>query len=495
MNFFKKRNSLQLKFSLLFVVLLLSVSAVYLYMVTNSTDMYLAEVTQKRNLDLAASIAQELKIDSATDIISSEKIKELFNVAMIINPAINLYLVGHEGELLTYSVPPDKVLTDRVNVRAIEQFLDGSVPLPIFGDDPCAPQRPTIFSATTLTSTDGSLHCYLYVTLNSNPASDEAASVRQSYIFRVLIRALGVALAVALIVGLLFIFLLTRDLKKMVWAVKKMEKGDYATRIHFRSSDELSELSAAFNTMAEKIETAMSKLRQNDALRRELVANISHDLRTPLASVEGYVETILMKEHLLTEAEKKSYLEVILKNTKSLSRLVSELFELSQLEARQTKPSPETFSIAELAQDIVLKFRPRAEAQDIRLHCAFAENIPLVYADISLTERVLQNLIDNALQYTPAQGKVRINIKPQDASSVSIAVNDTGQGISQEDLPHIFDRFYRSTHVRRKSRGGLGLGLAIAKRIVELHGSTLEVRSEIGKGSRFLFTLPVSREV
>ncbi len=495
MNFLRRRNSLQLKFSVLFVVLLLSVSAVYLYMVTDSSEMYLAEVTQKRNLDLAASIAQELKIDSATNVIPTQTMQELFHQAMIINPYIKLYLVGHSGEVLTYSAPPETVILDYINVVPLRTFLDGSQPLPIFGDDPRAPQRPAVFSATALNNSDGSLHCYLYITLNNDSASEEAASVRKSYIFHVLIRALGVALIVALLIGLLFIFLLTRDLKKMSETVRKMEAGDYTARIEVDSSDELSELAAAFNTMAAKIDTAMTQLKQNDELRRELVANISHDLRTPLASVEGYVETILMKEHLMTEAEKKNYLETILKNTKSLGRLVSELFQLSQLEARQTEPKPETFSIAELTQDIALKFKPKAKEADITLSCEFTEQLPLVYADISLIERVLQNLIDNALQYTMPGGKVHVKLFQYEQDRVKVEVTDTGAGISTEDLHHVFDRFYRSTHVRRKAKGGLGLGLAIARKIVELHGSLLQVNSKVGIGSTFWFTLPVSKEV
>ena len=488
-------SSLQLKLSLLFVFLLLTVSAIYFYMILGSTGEYVAEVTQKRNLDLAASIAQEMKIDSATNQIPEAQLQELFHAAMVINPSIKLYIVGHQGEIMTASALPGEVKMDTINVENIESFLYNSPPLPIYNDDPRAPGDPKIFSAAALASSDGSLHCYLYVTLNNDSVYGDEASVRQSYIFKIVGRALLIVLAVTTVIGLLLISFVTRDLKKMVTAVRNMEQGDYSARVNIRSSDELSELGTAFNTMAGEIEAAMTQLKQNDELRRELIANISHDLRTPLASVEGYVETILLKDHLLTESEKQSYLETILKNTRSLGHLVSELFQLSKLEAKQIQAQPETFSVSELVHDIMLQFAPKAESHDIALRYDHAENIPLVYADISLVERVLQNLISNAIQYTPSGGQVSVELVLDRTRNVCLEITDTGAGISEQDLHHIFDRFYQSGQVRSQSKGGLGLGLAIAQKIVELHGSELHVRSEVGTGTTFWFSLPATSEL
>ncbi len=488
-------NSLPLKLSLLFVALLLTVSAIYFYTILGSTGEYVAEVTQQRNRALAASIAQEMKIDSATNQIPEAKLKELFHAAMIINPSIKLYIVGHGGEILTASAEPGEVKLDSVNVKHIEDFIHERAPLPIYNDDPREPTHPKIFSAAALASSDGSLHCYLYITLNNDSVYGDEASVRQSYIFKIVGRALLITLGVVMVIGLLLIFLVTRDLKRIVTAVRRMERGDYSARVSVRSSDELSELGAAFNTMADEIDAAMRQLKQNDELRRELIANISHDLRTPLASVEGYVETILLKDHLLTESEKKSYLETILKNTRSLGNLVSELFQLSKLEAKQIQAKPETFSVSELVHDIVLQFGPKAEAHQITLRYERSDNVPLVYADVSLMERVLQNLISNALQYTPVGGQVVVEVAPNAPQGVCLKVTDTGAGISEQDLNHIFDRFYRSGQVRSQSKGGLGLGLAIAQKIVELHQSELHVRSAVGQGTTFWFSLPATTEL
>ncbi len=487
-------GSLRFRLSLAFAALLLSVSAVYFYLMSTSSADYLAEMTQKRNLDLAASIAKEFTIDSATNEIPGPVLEELFHDAMIINPNIKLYMVGHEGEILTASAQPGEIKLDTIDVSKVEAFIHQTDSMPIYGDDPRYPKDPRVFSATTLLSHDGSLHCYLYITLGSEHESD-AASIRHSYILMVLGRALLVALAVTLIIGFLCVFWLTKDLKKVAGAVRQMEQGDYSARVTAKSSDEVNELAMAFNTMASKIQSAMTQLRQNDELRRELIANISHDLRTPLASVEGYVETILIKKHLLSETERQHYLETILKNTRRLARLVADLFALSKLEARQTQPQPEIFSLVELAHDILLQLKPKAEAGKVALKSNFDRDIPLTYADISLIERVLQNLIENAIQYTPEGGKVTVTVAKVSENQVKIGISDTGAGIAEEDLNHIFDRFYRSASVRTKARGGLGLGLAIAKKIVELHHSQLKVESEVGHGTTFWFALPVSQEI
>ncbi len=490
-----KFNSLQFKLSLLFVLLLLAVSAVNIYMVTESSENYLAEVMQRRNTDLAASIAQTLNIDSATNAVPPKEIESLFKAAMIINPSIELYLIGHDGVVMNASAKPGELKLQTVNTANIEALLNQSQPLPIFGQDPREPGSPKVFSAHPLNKDDGTFHCYLYIVLSNEHAPiEKAASVRQSFIMKALFRTLLIAMGVTLVIGLFMIFFLTRNLKKMSEAVHSIENGDYSVRIDIKSSDELSELGSAFNTMAEKIETSMQKLRHNDELRRELIANISHDLRTPLASLEGYIETILLKEHLLTEEEKKSYLETILKNTKSLGRLVSELFQLSKLEAKQTELQPEIFSITELIQDILLKFMPKAKEADVKLFCYPEEQVPLVFGDISLIERVLQNLIENAIAYTPRQGKVLVNILKASDTQVRIEITDTGKGIHKKDLEHIFDRFYRSDRVRPKTKQGLGLGLAIAKKIVELHGSDLQVISKVGQGTTFFFVLDISEK-
>lgn len=222
----------------------------------------------------------------------------------------------------------------------------------------------------------------------------------------------------------------------------------------------------------------------------ELIANIAHDLRTPLASIEGYAEMILMKESLLSELEKKTYLGTILKNAKSLSRLVLSLFELSKFEAKQVEAKKEPFSPTELAQDVVLKFQPKAQEKGISLTMTLMPDAPFIYADIGLIERVFQNIIENAIQYTPEGGAVNLAVARRE-ESIAFFISDTGKGISEKELPYIYDRFYRGATAHKNVSNGFGLGLTISKKILELHGATLEVQSVENKGTTFSFSMPI----
>ncbi|NQV50788.1 MAG: HAMP domain-containing histidine kinase, partial [Candidatus Marinimicrobia bacterium] len=284
--------------------------------------------------------------------------------------------------------------------------------------------------------------------------------------------------------------ILTKRLRAISEIVAEFEKGNLDHRIEIETKDEFGQLGIAFNSMADRIESTVEKLRQNDTLRRELIANVSHDLRTPLASIQGYVETILMKSDL-DEDRKLKYLNVILKNTQSLSKQVNELFELSKLEAKQILPNLEPFSINELTQDVSLKFKTQFESHKLELITEIPHDLPSVVGDIAMIERVIANLIRNASEFTPSGGRVTVSIKKRD-ESVSVSIEDTGQGISAEDIPYIFDRFYRGGKKTIEGSTSTGLGLTIASKMIEAHDQTLIVESELGKGTRFSFELPLS---
>jgi signal transduction histidine kinase len=183
-----------------------------------------------------------------------------------------------------------------------------------------------------------------------------------------------------------------------------------------------------------------------------------------------------------------------LRNAQRLNDLVGELFELSKLETKQIEPNVERFPIAELVQDVVMQYQPRAEEQGIDLRAQLPERHARVEADIGLVERAFSNLIDNALHYTPEGGRVHVRLN-NEHREVCVEVKDTGPGIPEDDLPHIFERFYRVDKSRDRDRGGAGLGLAIAKTILELHDCTLEVESTVGEGTTFRFRLPAEAPV
>ncbi|MBC8043693.1 MAG: HAMP domain-containing histidine kinase [Rhizobacter sp.] len=492
-------RSLQFKLSALVIVLLFSVSGVYLVSVMNASERYVAEAVQRLNRPLADSIAKVMQIDTLTGEVDAGRMKQVFDGAMVINPSIELYLVSLEGRVVAHAAPPDKMRRTAIALEPVTRFLGKTSALPVFGDDPRSLDAQKIFSAALLPNRDGSPYGYLYIILSGEDYTRAVAATREGFVFAVLVRTLIVSLFAAVIIGLFVIYFLTGDLRELTLFVRSIQGGDFSRRLAVSSKGDLAELAAAFNDMSGKVETSIAKLTSTDALRRELIANVSHDLRTPLASIEGYLETILMKENFLNESEREHYLQIILKNTRSLSRLVAALFELSKLEANQITVHAEAFSITELVQDILSGFRVQADGHGAVLTSRFDTDLPFVYGDISLIERVIRNLVDNAIRYGGHSGSgegcnVLVLVSRPDDRHLRISVSDSGSGISEAELPYLFDRFYRSDTVRVKGRGGSGLGLTIAKKITELHGSDLTVRSREHQGTAFSFDLPVHIE-
>lgn len=228
---------------------------------------------------------------------------------------------------------------------------------------------------------------------------------------------------------------------------------------------------------------------ENVYLRRELIANVSHDLRSPLASLRGYLETVLLKEQMLSEADRRDYLEIALRDAQQIQALIDELFELARLDFDGYRIEAEPVQLGELARDVAQKLGLEAERRCVRLDLDVEAELGLAHADIGLIERALTNLLDNALAHTPSGGRVELSARVQGAQLL-LRVSDNGSGISSQDLPHIFERFYRADKSRRRGASGAGLGLAIVKRIVELHGGQIHVDSAVGRGTSFDFTLP-----
>jgi len=224
-------------------------------------------------------------------------------------------------------------------------------------------------------------------------------------------------------------------------------------------------------------------------MRRELIANVSHDLRSPLASIRGYLETLLLKGDTLPPDKRHAYLQIAARQSEHLGTLISELFELAKLDYKGYQINPEPVQLGELAQDVLQKFQLAAEKKEIALQIEAHSNIGFVHADIGLIERALENLLENALKHTPPGGSVSLAVRRRDAR-VAVQVSDTGSGIPQDALSHIFERFYQVDRSKMLDAGGAGLGLAIVKRILDLHHSEIRVESAMAEGTMFSFALP-----
>ncbi len=482
MSFFR---SLYGKISLIFLALLLIMALVQVGISVNAALRYVQETDQKLNLKLAANLAEEFK-PFLSDTLKYSDIQQTMHYLMVTNPRVEIYLLDSTGAILSFFAEPEKVKRRSVSLEPIRQFLTDPASLPIPGDDPRHRERQKPFSVAQVQLTPEK-QGYLYVILGGEDYDSAAAMVRDSYILRLSTIVLLSVFLVTGLVGLLLFNLLTKKFQRMTEVVRQFEHGDYRKRITVESQDEVGGLARAFNQMADTIVRNMEELKRTDDLRRELVANVSHDLRSPLASLQGYIETILIKDASLSREEREKYLHILLNNTRTLNSLVGELFELSKLEARQIEPNIESFCMAELTQDIVLKFQPVAESMQVTLKADLPHDLPHVRADIALIDRAISNLIDNALRFTPRGGTVTIELSAK-KKRVFVSVADTGEGIPAEELPRIFERYYRSERVNPR-RAGAGLGLAIAQKIIELHNSHIQVKSALRRGTTFSFAL------
>ncbi|MBL6447509.1 HAMP domain-containing protein [Fulvivirga sp. 29W222] len=475
------------KISLTLVGLLLIVGFSYIFITATLAEKYVQEKNQALNASIAEHIITEVK-PFINGELSESATHDIMHHMMAINPSIEVYILDPKGKILSYVAPYKKVKMDAVDLTPVRQFIRSEDQKYIVGDDPRNPGIHKVFSAAPIQENDQILG-YVYVVLASEEYDSVSAYMRNSYILRLGGRAIFTTLFVALILGLLVIWLITRNINRIIQSVKRFQNGEMSARIPVRSEGGIHDLALAFNEMADTIVGNIENLKSMENLRRELVGNVSHDLRTPLAVIHGYIETLIIKRKTLSEEDREKYLKIILESTEKLRKLVNELFELSKLESKQVSPKKEPFFIQELINDISQKFQLLARQKNIELVTSKHQSNTLVLADVGLIERVLQNLIDNALKFTPERGKIEVEVGQGD-QYVEIRVSDSGPGIPKDQIPFIFDRYHIGDKRISLDNNNTGLGLAIVKKILEIHNATIHLSSKVNYGTTFSFQLP-----
>jgi signal transduction histidine kinase len=473
------------KIAIVFLLVLLMVSGITMYITYNNAQRYTMEVTQNLGKDIARNtVDQIIPLMKSEDM--SAAMQDIMHSMMVINPGVEVYHLDTTGKILNYVAPDKVVKLQKVSLEPIRQFTHDNTTGLIEGDDPRHPGKKNIFSAAPI-KIEGSLIGYIYIILASDLFSSQESLLQGSYINSTILRSIIVTFVVAFVLGLIAIFIITRRLNKMIFSFRQFKDGDLNTRMEV-SQGELGEVSETFNEMASTIQRNLEELKGVDKLRKELISNVSHDLRTPISSIQGFAELLQTKGQQLSVEEKTEYLDVVLKNVDRLKNLVNDLFELSKLESQAIKTNMEPLSIGELITDIASKFRFAAQEKGVSINTFYSQDLPLAIADIGLIDRALQNLLDNALKFCNKGDVISIELNRDSLNNIEVHVCDTGEGISEADLPQIFDRYYRGKS--ESSRSGTGLGLAITKKIIELHGSSIVVKSQIQQGTRFTFSLP-----
>ncbi len=484
-------RTLYSRLALTLFVLLCVVGIILVQVLSRSSTLYQQEVAQKLNRDLAMYIVEEHPLFIQRDV-NAPALDNLFHQMMVINPSIEVYLLDAAGTIISFNAPEGSVKRTHVDLQAVKKYLSGSARFPLRGDDPRSLDGGKVFSAAVVPATDGSVQGYLYVVLGGEQYENLAARIGESYSLDTALTVLLIALAVALGGGLLAFAVLTRRLRKLCDVMLGYSNDDAdARRLRYdgTSNDEIDMLGHQFNTMADKITHQLHELKCMDNVRREMVANISHDLRTPLTTMRGYLETLVLQHGQLDESERLQYVQTALTHSQRLGRMIEELFELARLDSCESVVYAEPFSMCELVQDVCQTFALRAQEKSITLDVKINPDTPAVYGDISMMQRVMENLLENGLRHTPTGGTITVAVDV-DSGKVMVRVADTGCGIPEADVPRIFERFYQQQKHRSDSNTA-GLGLAIVRRILELHGSVIQVKSELEKGTTFTFNVPV----
>ena len=299
--------------------------------------------------------------------------------------------------------------------------------------------------------------------------------------------------AAALSVGfaLLYAMPLSSRIQRVRAGTERIAGGQLGSEVRVEGHDEVAGLADDFNRMARALEDAAEREREMEQARRDLVAAVSHDLRTPLASTRALIEALADGVAADPQTESR-YLSSASRELAHLSRLVEDLFELARIDAGMLQLTLEEASLHDLISDTISSFQPQAEQQGVRLEGEVVGEVDPVLANPPRLQRVLHNLVSNALRHTPADGAVTLRAT-REGEEAQVEVSDTGEGIAAEDLPHVFERSFRGeqsrTRAERDDAPGAGLGLAIARGLVEAHGGTMDVESDLGHGSRFRFTL------
>ncbi len=474
-----------------FILIILLMGASYILITGYFANKYNQATAQRINADVANHLIEE-KFQNASPFLEDGSVnKSLFgdimHDMMAVNRSIEVYLLDKTGGIL-YSVvldPSDNSPENKVSLAPIQSFIKSHGQEFILGDDPRNKDSQKIFSAAPY-AIDGR-EGFVYIILAGKEFQLISNNLLEQYFTKLGIGAILLTMTFAAIIGLLSIWFLTKNLRLMTRTVRKFQEGDLEARIKKPENSDIEVFALSFNEMADTIVSNMDKMKSIDTLRRELIANVSHDLRTPLAILKGYVETLQIKRDSLTEDEKQEYIQITHDNVDKLSNLINQLFEYSKFEAEQVTPIKEPFSITELSHDLIAKFKVLAEKKQIKLQLDNPNENTMVYADVSLVERALQNLIENAIKYTEPKGKVIVSLH-KIGENIEINITDTGTGIPINEQPYIFDRYKQVNKSAKKQ--GYGLGLAIVKKIMDLHDTTITVLSKPSEGSSFIFNLP-----
>jgi len=423
-----------------------------------------------------------------------EALENLFHSMMVLGPNFEFYILDNSGKILIYSAKPGEVIREKIDLRPIQSVLNGRIGYPTYADDPRSDQQK-VFSAAPIIK-DGNTTGYLYVIIGGQKYDTIFAAIRdneQAQLIGILVAA---SLLFLLVILLLVFSFFVKPVKQLSCQVSQLSVKQLDKKLPLiKTVDngvEVTELSMVFNELITQVNSQFEQLDSVDKERRELLAHLSHDLRTPLASLQGFLETIQLKQSHISSDELSRYIQRCLKNAVSLKGFVDQIFELAHLESGEITVTKEKFPLADLLFDMVDKFSPAAKRKGISIDVELDKEELVIHTDIAKLERILTNLIENAIRHTPLNGKVCLGAVIDEAShSVSLIIRDNGTGLDDKELPFLFDARYRGKQSVDDENRHIGLGLTITRKLVKLLGSEIKAGNNPDGGASFTIGLPI----
>ncbi len=492
----------------LFVRMFLSLATIFIVfgvlsavLFVSSSRNYEQEVSQRMHRDLAQHVVDNYLLYQNGKP-NYEAAKQTFHDLMILGPNFEFYLVNKHGNIVAFSGKSEEVKLTSVRLEPFYRFLSNTKERGIiFGDDPKYLDQEKIFSVAPIIQM-GQTYGYLYIIIGSQIRTSLEEKLWNSEMLQsgmwVFVGG-GVLTLISLVIVL---GLITRPLSRLTGQVRHIQNIGFEGNedshkiilddLKLWSGDSKNDIHQLGHTLMkamEKLQLQYQNVVTIDDLRKELLSHVSHDLRTPLASLLGYLETWEIQQDTLTPEKSEQYISTARRSAQKIAVLIEQLFELAHLDGNNVSVAIEPFPIVELVHDVRHKFAIAAERKSISLNVLSQDSSIVVRADIEKLERVFTNLIENALRHTPEGGSINIGFK-RTLAGVLIQVSDTGIGIPEQDIPYVFDPHYKAQNSVRGNTAHGGLGLAITKKILDLHESIISVNSEVEKGTTFEFALP-----
>jgi len=474
------------------IILFVTMTAGLFFIYCAITDTNSARVEQTLHKNLAQQIIHYSE-DLQQGEISRTALKPAFHSLMLLGPSYEIYITDNQGKLLVYAAEPSKIKRNTINIKPLDNYIKGAN-YPIYADNPRSLDQQKLFSTAPIFK-DHQQIGYVFVILGGDKYDSIVKNLAFDSDMYKILAALIIffALAFALMV---FIFArLVRPISRLDQDMTNFVKNDFTTvstsTPHQYAANEIINLHDNFSSLESKIHKQLTQIKSTEQLRREMLSHISHDLKTPLASLKGYLETWLIQ---YPEAAGSDFIQVAQKNANQLQRLVEQIIELAQLDSNTVSLYQEPVAVAELAQDVLSKFQLQAQQKDITLSVEPKDPSLQAIADIAKLERVLTNLVDNALRHCQSGDSIKIHLQPKD-NQLIISIADSGVGIPKEDVEHIFDAHFRAKNTVNGQQGNSGLGLAIVAKLLSLHHAQISVSSVLTQGTTFSFSLPTSASI